>query len=67
LSSDARSVQPEACPCTITTEGVGAFIDGETIIGAITGGTGKYESASGHATFEFNPTGESDVTFKLQK
>jgi hypothetical protein len=52
---------------TITTEGVGDFIDGETIIGAVTGGTGKYESATGHATFEFNPTGESDVTFKLQK
>jgi hypothetical protein len=51
---------------TITTEGVGNFIPGQTSTGAITGGTGIYESATGHATFGFNPTGESAVVFTLQ-
>jgi hypothetical protein len=51
---------------TITTEGVGNFKPGETIAGAITGGTGRYESASGDAMFGFNPIGESAVTFTLQ-
>jgi hypothetical protein len=51
---------------TITTEGVGNFIPGQSITGAITGDTGKYESATGHATFGFNPDGESAVTFTLQ-
>jgi hypothetical protein len=35
------------------TEGVGSFKPGETITGAMTGGTGKYESATGHAIFGF--------------
>jgi hypothetical protein len=52
---------------TITTEGVGNFIPGQTITGAITGGTGRYESATGHAAFGFNPSGESSVTFTLQR
>jgi hypothetical protein len=52
---------------TITTEGVAVFVPGASSTGAITGGTGAYESATGHATFGFNPSGESAVTFTLQR
>lgn len=50
---------------TLTTEGVGVFVPGATSTAAITGGTGAYEGAKGHATFLFNPAGESPVTFVL--
>jgi hypothetical protein len=50
---------------TLTTEGVGVFVPGATSIAAVTGGTGAYEGATGHATFVFNPGGESPVTFVL--
>jgi hypothetical protein len=50
---------------TLTTEGVGVFVPGATSTAAVTGGTGAYEGAKGHATFLFNPTGESPVTFVL--
>ena len=50
---------------TLTTEGVGVFVPGATSTAAVTGGTGAYEGAKGHATFLFNPAGESPVTFVL--
>ena len=52
---------------TFTTEGVGVFLRGATSTAAITGGTGAYEGANGHATFLYNPTGESPVTFVLSQ
>jgi hypothetical protein len=52
---------------TLTTEGVGVFLPGATSTAAITGGTGAYEGANGHATFLYNPTGESPVTFVLSQ
>ena len=50
---------------TLTTEGVGVFVPGSTSTAAVTGGTGAYEGASGHATFVYNPSGESPITFVL--
>ena len=50
---------------TLTTEGVGVFVPGTTSTAAVTGGTGSYEAATGHATFVFNPGGDSAVTFTL--
>ncbi|NES27942.1 hypothetical protein GCE86_09755 [Micromonospora terminaliae] len=52
---------------TITTEGVGIFVPGATSIAAVTGGTGAYEGAKGHATFLFNPAANSPVTFVLSR
>jgi hypothetical protein len=52
---------------TLTTEGVGVFVPGTTSTAAVTGGTGAYESATGHATFAFNPGGDSAVTFVLRR
>ncbi|MGR6319086.1 hypothetical protein Q2K19_30525 [Micromonospora soli] len=52
---------------TLTTEGVGTFVPGTTSTAAITGGTGAYEGAKGHATFLFNPAGHSPVTFVLSR
>jgi hypothetical protein len=52
---------------TLTTEGVGVFVPGTTSTAAVTGGTGDYESATGHAAFTFNPGGESAVTFFLSR
>jgi hypothetical protein len=50
---------------TLTTEGVGVFVPGATSTAAVTGGTGAYEGASGHATFVYNPGAESPITFVL--
>ena len=53
---------------TITTEGTGVLTRGSTSTGAITGGTGTYENAGGHATLLFHPNGgDSVVTFTLTK
>jgi hypothetical protein len=52
---------------TLTTEGVGVFVPGTTSTAAVTGGTGAYEAAKGHARFTFNPSGESPVTFVLRR
>lgn len=51
---------------TLTTEGVGVFVPGKTSTAAVTGGTGTYEGASGHATFLYNPGHDSAVTFTLE-
>ncbi|WP_328522213.1 allene oxide cyclase barrel-like domain-containing protein [Kribbella sp. NBC_00359] len=50
---------------TLTTEGIGTFVPGAQSTAAITGGTGAYEGATGHATFVVNPGGESPISFSL--
>jgi hypothetical protein len=51
---------------TITTEGIGVLAPGATSTAAVTGGTGAYEDAGGHATLVFHPGGgPSPVTFTL--
>jgi hypothetical protein len=52
---------------TITTEGIGVLAPGAMSTAAITGGTGVYENASGHATLVFHPGGgPSVVTLDLR-
>jgi hypothetical protein len=46
---------------TITTEGIGVLVPGATSTAAITGGTGGYENAGGHATLLFHPGGGPSV------
>jgi hypothetical protein len=51
---------------TLTTEGIGVLVPGAKSVAAITGGTGAYENAGGHATLVFHPGGgPSVVTFVL--
>jgi hypothetical protein len=51
---------------TITTEGIGVLAPDATSTAAVTGGTGEYEDAGGHATLVFHPGGgPSLVTFSL--
>jgi hypothetical protein len=53
---------------TITTEGIGILAPGATSTAAVTGGTGAFEDASGHATLAFHPSGgPSPVTFTLTR
>jgi hypothetical protein len=52
---------------TVTTEGIGTFVPGSTSTAGITGGTGDYDGASGHASFVYSPGQDSAVVFTLER